>query len=175
MYIISFLDVHSTAPLRRNQNVTDVQTHFKDFHFLCFFFNWSFAARYIYPPLATIVSAWEYKKRYTVIQKCMWMALWEGWGGQRNSSKISSLNSQNYTCIYCSFVYRENFPSHFKFKEYCPLVFRQLRDRFGIDDSEYAVSADAACVTCMFIYHSATLRYVILLGTNKLKWLVSLA
>ena len=44
-----------------------------------FFFNWSFAARYIYPPLATIVSAWEYKKRYTVIQKCMWMALWEGW------------------------------------------------------------------------------------------------
>ena len=67
------------------------------------------------------------------------------------------------------FVYRENFPSHFKFKEYCPLVFRQLRDRFGIDDSEYAVSADAACVTCMFIYHSATLQYVILLGTNKLK------
>ena len=102
MYIISVLDVHSTAPLRRNQNVTDVQTHFKDFHFLCFFLNWSFAARYIYPPLATIVSAWEYKKRYTVIQKCMWMALWEGWGGQRNSSKISSLNSQNYTCIYCS-------------------------------------------------------------------------
>ena len=38
MYIISFLDVHSTSPLRRNQNVTDVQTHFKDFHILCFFF-----------------------------------------------------------------------------------------------------------------------------------------
>ena len=95
-----------------------------------------------HPPLPTVVSAWEYKKRYTV----------EGWGGQRNSSKISSFTSQYYTCIYCSFVYRENFPSHFKFKEYCPLVFRQLRDRFGIDDSEYAVSGDAACVTCMFIY-----------------------
>ena len=141
----------------------------------CVFFLIDHLQLDIYPPLATIVSAWEYKKRYTVIQKCMWMALWEGWGGQRNSSKISSFNSQNYTCIYCSFVYRENFPSHFKFKEYCPLVFRQLRDRFGIDDSEYAVSADAACVTCMFIYHSATLQYVILLGTNKLKWLVSLA
>ena len=108
---------------------------------LVFFLNWSFAAR-IYPPLPTVVSAWEYKKRYSV----------EGWGGQRNSSKISSFTSQYYTCIYCSFVYRENFPSHFKFKEYCPLVFRQLRDRFGIDDSEYAVSGDAACVTCMFIY-----------------------
>lgn len=35
---------------------------------------------------------------------------------------------------------KENFPSHFKFKEYCPLVFRQLRERFGIDDSHYAAS-----------------------------------
>lgn len=39
------------------------------------------------------------------------------------------------------FLCRENFPSHFKFKEYCPLVFRQLRERFGIDDSHYAVSS----------------------------------
>lgn len=30
-------------------------------------------------------------------------------------------------------------PSHFKVKEYCPLVFRNLRERFGIDDSEYLV------------------------------------
>lgn len=30
-------------------------------------------------------------------------------------------------------------PSHFKFKEYCPLVFRNLRERFGIDDQEFLV------------------------------------
>lgn len=34
---------------------------------------------------------------------------------------------------------RENMPSHFKFKEYCPLVFRNLRERFGIDDQEFSV------------------------------------
>ncbi|KAM9320531.1 phosphatidylinositol 5-phosphate 4-kinase type-2 gamma isoform 4-T4 [Gastrophryne carolinensis] len=32
---------------------------------------------------------------------------------------------------------RENLPSHFKFKEYCPQVFRNLRERFGIDDQDY--------------------------------------
>uniref|UniRef100_A0AAR2L9L1 Phosphatidylinositol 5-phosphate 4-kinase type-2 alpha n=1 Tax=Pygocentrus nattereri TaxID=42514 RepID=A0AAR2L9L1_PYGNA len=32
---------------------------------------------------------------------------------------------------------KENMPSHFKFKEYCPLVFRNLRERFAIDDQEY--------------------------------------
>ncbi|XP_075757882.1 phosphatidylinositol 5-phosphate 4-kinase type-2 gamma isoform X2 [Pelodiscus sinensis] len=35
---------------------------------------------------------------------------------------------------------RENLPSHFKFKEYCPQVFRNLRERFGIDDQDYQVS-----------------------------------
>ncbi|XP_078545095.1 phosphatidylinositol 5-phosphate 4-kinase type-2 gamma [Lissotriton helveticus] len=35
---------------------------------------------------------------------------------------------------------RENLPSHFKFKEYCPQVFRNLRERFGIDDIDYQVS-----------------------------------
>ena len=30
-------------------------------------------------------------------------------------------------------------PSHFKFKEYCPIVFRNLRERFGIDDTDYMV------------------------------------
>lgn len=34
---------------------------------------------------------------------------------------------------------RENLPSHFKFKEYCPQVFRNLRERFGIDDQDYQV------------------------------------
>ncbi|XP_057273002.1 phosphatidylinositol 5-phosphate 4-kinase type-2 gamma [Pezoporus wallicus] len=35
---------------------------------------------------------------------------------------------------------RENLPGHFKFKEYCPQVFRNLRERFGIDDQDYQVS-----------------------------------
>ncbi|XP_018424949.1 PREDICTED: phosphatidylinositol 5-phosphate 4-kinase type-2 gamma isoform X1 [Nanorana parkeri] len=35
---------------------------------------------------------------------------------------------------------RENLPSHFKFKDYCPQVFRNLRERFGIDDQDYQVS-----------------------------------
>ncbi|GFR04744.1 phosphatidylinositol 5-phosphate 4-kinase type-2 alpha [Trichonephila clavata] len=32
---------------------------------------------------------------------------------------------------------KESMPSHFKVKEYCPLVFRNLRERFNIDDVEY--------------------------------------
>lgn len=35
---------------------------------------------------------------------------------------------------------KENMPSHFKIKEYCPLVFRNLRERFAIDDSDYRQS-----------------------------------
>ncbi|XP_069055231.1 phosphatidylinositol 5-phosphate 4-kinase type-2 gamma isoform X2 [Lepisosteus oculatus] len=35
---------------------------------------------------------------------------------------------------------RENLPGHFKFKEYCPQVFRNLRERFGIEDQDYQVS-----------------------------------
>jgi len=35
---------------------------------------------------------------------------------------------------------KENLPSHFKVKEYCPLVFRNLRERFGICDSAYMKS-----------------------------------
>ncbi|NWT61767.1 PI42B kinase, partial [Erythrocercus mccallii] len=37
---------------------------------------------------------------------------------------------------------KENLPSRFKFKEYCPLVFRNLRERFGIDDQDYQVAVD---------------------------------
>lgn len=33
-------------------------------------------------------------------------------------------------------------PSHFKFKEYCPLVFRNLRERFGIDDQDFLVRTE---------------------------------
>ncbi|MFH4975435.1 hypothetical protein AB6A40_002144 [Gnathostoma spinigerum] len=32
---------------------------------------------------------------------------------------------------------KENMPSHFKFKDYCPNVFRNIREKFGIDSSEY--------------------------------------
>ncbi|XP_078483278.1 phosphatidylinositol 5-phosphate 4-kinase type-2 alpha isoform X2 [Ciona intestinalis] len=35
---------------------------------------------------------------------------------------------------------KENLPSHFKLKEYCPLVFRRLRERFGIADKDYVSS-----------------------------------
>lgn len=32
---------------------------------------------------------------------------------------------------------KDNMPSRFKVKEYCPIVFRNLRERFGIDDLDY--------------------------------------
>ncbi|GIY88622.1 phosphatidylinositol 5-phosphate 4-kinase type-2 alpha [Caerostris extrusa] len=32
---------------------------------------------------------------------------------------------------------KENMPSHFKVKEYCPLVFRNLRERFRINETDY--------------------------------------
>ncbi|XP_062271913.1 phosphatidylinositol 5-phosphate 4-kinase type-2 gamma-like isoform X2 [Scomber scombrus] len=32
---------------------------------------------------------------------------------------------------------KENLPGQFKFKEYCPQVFRNLRERFGIEDQDY--------------------------------------
>lgn len=37
-------------------------------------------------------------------------------------------------------IIRENMPSHFKVKEYCPLVFRNLRERFNVDDVDYRES-----------------------------------
>ena len=40
---------------------------------------------------------------------------------------------------------RENLPSHFKYKEYCPVVFRKLRERFGITEKDYLV------ITCLDI------------------------
>ncbi|KAM9416905.1 phosphatidylinositol 5-phosphate 4-kinase type-2 alpha-like isoform 6-T6 [Salvelinus alpinus] len=39
---------------------------------------------------------------------------------------------------------KENMPSHFKFKEYCPLVFRNLRERFVIDDQDFQNSLTRA-------------------------------
>ncbi|KAI2644752.1 Phosphatidylinositol 5-phosphate 4-kinase type-2 gamma [Labeo rohita] len=34
-------------------------------------------------------------------------------------------------------IVMENLPGHFKFKEYCPLVFRNLRERFGVEHQDY--------------------------------------
>ena len=42
-------------------------------------------------------------------------------------------------CCFCCISSRENLPGHFKFKEYCPRVFHDLRKRFGMDDLEYMV------------------------------------
>lgn len=54
-----------------------------------------------------------------------------------------SVISQADHCTRISFLLcpRENLPSRFKFKEYCPLVFRNLRERFGIDDQDYQVQS----------------------------------
>uniref|UniRef100_A0AAX7TS22 Phosphatidylinositol 5-phosphate 4-kinase type-2 gamma n=1 Tax=Astatotilapia calliptera TaxID=8154 RepID=A0AAX7TS22_ASTCA len=35
---------------------------------------------------------------------------------------------------------KETLPGQFKFKEYCPQVFRNLRERFGIEDQDFQVS-----------------------------------
>ncbi|VDM25223.1 unnamed protein product [Hydatigera taeniaeformis] len=32
---------------------------------------------------------------------------------------------------------KENMPSRFKFKEYCPLAFQNLRERFNVDTNDY--------------------------------------
>ncbi|MCP9258197.1 Phosphatidylinositol 5-phosphate 4-kinase type-2 alpha [Dirofilaria immitis] len=35
------------------------------------------------------------------------------------------------------FFNKDNMPSHFKIKDYCPNVFRNLREHFGVDQNEY--------------------------------------
>ncbi|KAJ7999268.1 hypothetical protein DPEC_G00213670 [Dallia pectoralis] len=42
--------------------------------------------------------------------------------------------------VYNHLFNKENLPGHFKFKEYCPQVFRNLRERFGIDELDYQAS-----------------------------------
>ncbi|XP_043200224.1 phosphatidylinositol 5-phosphate 4-kinase type-2 alpha-like [Amphibalanus amphitrite] len=44
---------------------------------------------------------------------------------------------------------KENMPSHFKVKEYCPLVFRNLRERFSVHDHDYMQSLTRAEATPM--------------------------
>lgn len=69
-----------------------------------------------------------------------WLGLgYPGWvmvvGGE--GSLVSP--ADHFTRISVLLCPRENLPSRFKFKEYCPLVFRNLRERFGIDDQDYQV------------------------------------
>ena len=52
-------------------------------------------------------------------------------------------------------------PSHFKIKEYCPLVFRNLRERFAIDDSDYRQS-----LTRYLQYYCYILYYFKLIHVN---------
>lgn len=49
-------------------------------------------------------------------------------------------------------IFRESMPSHFKVKEYCPLVFRNLRERFSIDDMDFMVDCFSffKTVSCKF-------------------------
>ena len=42
--------------------------------------------------------------------------------------------------LHTNFYVRENLPGHFKFKEYCPRVFHDLRKRFEVDDIDFMVS-----------------------------------
>ncbi|XP_028394004.1 phosphatidylinositol 5-phosphate 4-kinase type-2 alpha-like isoform X2 [Dendronephthya gigantea] len=59
---------------------------------------------------------------------------------------------------------REKFPSHFKFKEYCPLVFRKLREGFNIDDQAYA---DSFCVPPLRSLSSGRSGATFLASRNK--------
>ena len=53
-------------------------------------------------------------------------------------------------CAHHIFMVRENLPGHFKFKEYCPRVFHDLRKRFEVDDYDYMVSC--TCTVCVYMY-----------------------
>jgi len=70
---------------------------------------------------------------------------------------------------------KENMPSHFKVKEYCPLVFRNLRERFGIDDIDYRqsltrsqpVESESASRSGAKIYNSSDGLFVIKTMTGE--------
>ncbi|XP_029109112.1 phosphatidylinositol 5-phosphate 4-kinase type-2 alpha isoform X1 [Scleropages formosus] len=70
---------------------------------------------------------------------------------------------------------KENMPSHFKFKEYCPLVFRNLRERFSIDDQDFQnsltrsapIPSDAQGRSGARFHTSYDKRYVIKIITSE--------
>lgn len=51
--------------------------------------------------------------------------------------------------ILLCFSFRENLPGQFKFKDYCPQVFRNLRERFGIEDQDYQVKLQIQCKSAL--------------------------
>ena len=51
-------------------------------------------------------------------------------------------------CCLILHVFRENLPGHFKFKEYCPRVFHDLRKRFFLDDADYMVIIHVCITSC---------------------------
>ena len=67
-------------------------------------------------------------------------------------------------------VHRENLPSHFRFKEYCPVVFRKLRERFGINDEDYLVmtlSVDPVFCGYLSLYQSINQSINVFISGNK--------
>ncbi|XP_025834192.1 phosphatidylinositol 5-phosphate 4-kinase type-2 alpha isoform X2 [Agrilus planipennis] len=70
---------------------------------------------------------------------------------------------------------KENMPSHFKVKEYCPMVFRNIRERFGVDDLDYKESLtrsqplpdDMAGKSGAKFYHSYDKLFVIKTLTSE--------
>lgn len=67
------------------------------------------------------------------------MRLGQKYGGREGVIKERLVNTANVWIPPLFFFRRENLPGHFKFKEYCPQVFRNLRERFGIEDLDYQV------------------------------------
>ncbi|XP_042890124.1 phosphatidylinositol 5-phosphate 4-kinase type-2 alpha-like [Penaeus japonicus] len=77
------------------------------------------------------------------------------WGVNHTSSELSHINvpvmlmpddfkAHSKVRVDNHLFNKENLPSHFKVKEYCPIVFRNLRERFGIDDADYRESLTRA-------------------------------
>ncbi|XP_045466945.1 phosphatidylinositol 5-phosphate 4-kinase type-2 alpha [Harmonia axyridis] len=70
---------------------------------------------------------------------------------------------------------KENMPSHFKVKEYCPMVFRNIRERFGIDDLDYKESLtrsqplpeDSAGKSGAKFYHTSDKLFIIKTLTSE--------
>ena len=49
-------------------------------------------------------------------------------------------------------VFRSSYlPSKFKVKQYCPIIFRDLRERFGIEPEEYPVRPVVGCKCVSFV------------------------
>ncbi|VDP28773.1 unnamed protein product [Echinostoma caproni] len=53
---------------------------------------------------------------------------------------------------------KENMPSRFKFKEYCPMVFKALRYRFGVNKVDYWVSGVFRLPSILHSYVSLVLE-----------------